>query len=216
MSGNIGNFKLEYGKEYRLSISFKDKSELLTCIEYLHQQCSNLCKYLRISNCMFYSLGKRYTFLENKWYTYAFNAVEESAAITLCKIYDKQKDSYSVYNLLKYLCNVNNATKFFRNNESRIAECVDLFNNRVLSCYQTIKDMRDKRYMHISEAIFDKDYVNKYSATFAVYELGYQVALKIVNELYYMLEGRDLEPITKDEFNIQINKFITSLDENGD
>jgi len=205
------------------SLNTKEVKKLFLFIaDEIHEA---FCCYY-ISGSLYDEIGYRYfrkpnsnIKLENKWYIYAIDAFEKRLELILDKLYDSQKNNYSIFNILNHFAIEKNLNKICNTQQKKslFLSLLKTYNNKCLIFRKKLMDRRNNFNVHIGNRIFDENF--KENLIFGTQEclelLCY--ARNTLCELYQFMfdEILSISSEFEGELHYQIKKFISNLNDKG-
>ena len=180
--------------------------------------------YYNISGWLFDKIESRYINLENKWYIYAIDSFEKSMELILDKLYESQKNSNSIFNILSHYSIAKYYNKICDTPEKQ-KQYQDLINDYNCNCSKIRHELilrRNNFQVHLGNGIFDKNYMGKYKYSTQECQILLNYANNALSKLYRIILKKSLSKSrsrltgTKylDLYN-QVENFISNLDKNG-
>ena len=207
-------------------LNTKDSKIRVSCLDdfdryltTLYDQVNYACNCYYISDRLYVNLTNKYSHLENKWYLYALNSLEDNVILLLIKLYNDQGKYVSLYNILNYFSIDNNFNKFINtpDKKSEFEEIVNNYNKNYADSREKLIIRRNNWHVHISTSFFEHD-ASKSNTLLTLkecFDLLYY-ALHTLRKLYRILFNKNL-PLTNHSSTFkEIDRFILQLNENGD
>lgn len=204
-----------------LTISF-DKNKLVTILEKMHEQVKLFASYYFLNGMFYDLLIDKYGTVPDKWYKHAFNALEQSMELYCEKLINNQRDEYSFYNILRYICLNDNFRRFILpENEDKFRNIIKEFNETFRDDeYKLVKTRRNKIIAHNTECLFN---MKEYGISLEVYCKALKFCLKNIPAFYRLIVGKDMINSPLNGLNAELAKqqnqifdFVKLLDETGD
>ncbi len=204
-----------------LAIVF-DKNELVTILEEMHEQTKLFAFYYFLNGTLYDVLNDKYGTVPDKWYKYAFVALEQCMELCCEKLINNQSCEFSFYNILRYICCNDNFRRFIlQENEDKFRKIICEFNSTLSEDeYKMVKIRRNKIIAHNTECLFNK---KDYHISLEVYYKALKFCLNNIPTLYHLIVGKDMLCSPLKGLNIeltkqqsQISEFVHTLDENGE
>ncbi len=199
------------------NLSLEGYKELL---KVLFQQTDFALNCHYIGDRIYTKLSQKYKHLENKWYIYALNSLDDEMIYIIIKLYNGQKEELSLFNILSYFAIEENVNAFFTTPEKRqiFKNLVDDYNNKCSDLRKKLITRRNNWQVHISRAILDGDkFKNLINLNTNECFRLLCYAFHTIRKLYKTLFDEEI-PIDKiNHFSTykEIDKFFSALDDNG-
>ena len=103
-------------------------------------------------------MSNKYKHLENKWYIYALNSLDDNMIFILIKLYNDQNNEISLFNILNHFAIEENLNFFFNTTEKQylFKDLVEDYNNNYSVLREKLIKRRNNWQVHISRIILDK------------------------------------------------------------
>lgn len=166
------------------------------------------------------NLSHKYKHLENKWYIYALNSLDDNMIFILIKLYNDQNNEISLFNILNHFAIEENLNFFFNTPEKQqlFKDLVEDYNNNYSVLREKLIKRRNNWQVHISRIILDKDKFEKLIELTSeeCFKLLYY-AFHTIRKLYKILFDEELSLKNTNHFSTfeEIDKFTSLLDNNG-
>ena len=192
--------------------------ELAELIKTLYEQTNYACNCYYIGSRLYTNLSK-YDELNDKWYIFALNSLDDNMILILIKLYNDQDNEISLYNILNYLSIDVNFNNLFLTEEDKekFKKYINEYNVKYSKLRKKLIIRRNNWQVHINSLILDK---TKFEQLISLtqkecFDLLYY-ALHTLRKVYKLLFNKDLPLENHYSAFTQIDKYIALLDKNGD
>lgn len=186
----------------------------------LFKQANFGCNCHYIGDRLNLNLSNKYKHLENKWYIYALNSLDDNMIFILIKLYNDQNNEISLFNILNHFAIEENLNFFFNTTEKQhlFKDLVEDYNNNYSVLREKLIKRRNNWQVHISRIILDKKKFEEMVdlSSEECFKLLYY-AFHTIRKLYKILFDEDLSLKNINHFSTfeEIDKFTSLLDNNG-
>lgn len=212
---NFPNIKKSTIKDSKLEIS--DFKEIL---KTLFEQVNFACNCYHIGDRLDANLSNRYEHLENKWYIFALNSLDDNMIFILIKLYNDQNNEISLFNILNHFAIKENFNILFTTSEKQktFKSLIDDYNEKYSFLRKKLISRRNNWQVHINRVILEKEKFEK------IIDLSSEDCFKLlfyafhtIRTLYKLLFDEDLSLSNINHFSTfeEIDKFTSLLDNEG-
>ena len=148
------NTKKSAIKDCKLALA--DYKEVLNT---LFKQADFGCNCHYIGDRLDLNLSNKYKHLENKWYIYALNSLDDNMIFILIKLYNDQNNEISLFNILNHFTIEDNFYHFFMTEEKqqKFKDLIEDYNKNYSVLREKLIKRRNNWQVHISRTILEKD-----------------------------------------------------------
>ena len=198
-------------------MTLADYKEVLST---LFKQADFGCNCHYIGDRLDYNLSNKYKHLENKWYVYALNSLDDNMILILIKLYNDTNNEISLFNILNHFAIEDNFNLFFTTTEKqqKFKSLIKDYNDNYSDLREKLIKRRNNWQVHISRTILEKDRFEKLIdlTSKECFKLLYY-AFHTIRKLYEILFDEVLSLKNINHFSTfeEIDKFTSLLDNNG-